>query len=413
MTKSKLYSIMLSVLIAFGLWLYVVNNVSQELDQTFNNIQVDMEGETVLNERNLMVTRISSETVSLHISGARSDMNKINTGNITVKADLSKIYEPGEKIALNYNISFPGDVANNALTVESKNPGNLYVDVDYRRNKEIPVQIKWTGSRSEDYIYDTENAVLDYQTIQVIGPAAVADIIDHAEVEVDLSERSESISESFRYTLCDVNGEPVDAQQITTNLEEIRLDVPIRRIKVLDLVADITYGGGATTENTIVDIQPETIRVSGGDAVLAELGDTYTVCSLYLAELEKSTNELRYTISLPDGVTNQTGVNEVVVTVRFDGLVTKEFTIDNIQSINVPAGMQAEIINANLVVRVRGSAEEMAALTKEDISAVVDFSTAKEGTSTYKATIVFSDKFSNVGAMKTNSVSATVQLTEE
>lgn len=413
MKKSKLYSILLSILIAFGLWMYVVTNVSQEDDNTFYNIPVVMTGETVLAEKNLMITSVSSNTVSLNLSGSRSDLNKVDNSNIIVKADLSSIDEPGDNIYLDYKISYAADVPNNAFTVEQKNPLGIYVDVDYRRTKEVDVRVKWTGTRSEDYIYDTENMVLDYPAITVIGPAAVADQIDHAQIEVDLTNRSESFSESFRYTLCDVDGEPVDAQQITTNVEEVHLDVKIQQIKDLDLVANVIYGGGASEVNTTVEIQPQSIRVSGGEAVLEELGDALMVCTINLAELEKSTTEQKYTISLPEGVTNHTGVTEAVVTVKITGVSTREFTINNIQSINVPEGLEAEIINANLTVKVRGPSAEMMLLKPEDITAVVDFSAAEIGTATYKATITFAENFKNLGALKTHSVSAEVRALEE
>lgn len=412
MTKNKLYSIILSVAVAFGLWMYVVNNVSEQADWTFYNIPVVREGEAVLSERNLMVTDISATTVSLHLAGSRDDLNRIDSSNTSVKIDLSSIKEPGDHI-LNYTPSYPSDVKSNAFEVSGRNPDAIYVSVDYRRTYEIPVQIKWTGTRSGDYIYDTENYTLDYTTITITGPATVADMIHHAEIEVDLTGKVESISESFRYTLCDIEGNPVDAQQITTNVEEVRLNAQIQRIKEVRLVADVIYGGGATALNTTVSIEPEVIRVSGGEAVLAELGDTYTVCVINLAEIEKTAPDLRYTITLPEGVTNQTGVSEVVVTVRFAGLKTKEFTIDNFEIVNVPEGMEAEIINANLLIKVRGPEEEISALKENDITAVVDFTNAIEGTATYKANIVFSEKFPNVGALKTNSVSATVQAVEE
>lgn len=412
MTKNKLYSIILSFVVAFGLWLYVVNNVSEQADWTFYDIPVVREGEAVLSERNLMVTDISAQTVSLHLSGTREDLNKVDKSNTSVKIDLSNITEPGEKIALNYKPSYPSDLGANAFEVTDKSPAMIYVSVDYRRNIEIPVQVKWTGTRSEDYIYDTENYVLDYPAISITGPAAVADMIHHAEVEVDLTGKVESISESYRYTLCDIDGNPVDAQQITTNVEEVRLSAQIQRIKEVKLMADVVYGGGTTNLNTTVSIEPKVIRVSGGEAVLAELGEFYTVCTINLAEMEKNTSEQRYTITLPEGVTNQTGVTEAVVTVRIAGLKTREFTIENFEVANVPEGMKAEIINANLTIKVRGPEEEVMVMTERDITAVVDFSAAEVGTATYKANIVFSEKYPNVGALKTNSVSATVQASE-
>lgn len=401
-------SAILSLVIAFGLWLYVVNNVSMEDDITFNNIPVIREGETVLSEKNLMITDISTETVSLNLAGSRDDLNKVDSSNMSVKINLSNISEPGERIPLTYTPSYPATVTNNAFEVRSKNPSVVFVSVDYRRTYEIPVVVKWTGTRSENYLYDTENYTLDYTTVTITGPASVADTIDHAQVLIDLSNRTESFSESFRYTLCDVDGNPVNAKLITTSVEEVQLSVQIQQIKEIDLVADVIYGGGATAANTTITLNPEVIRVSGGAAVLEELGDTYTVCSINLADIEKSSNELKYTINLPEGITNQTGVSEVVVTVRFSGLKTKDFVVENIEMINVPEGMAAEIINANLTVRVRGPEAEISALKDSDISAVVDLSSAETGTATYKAVIKISEEFPNVGAMKTSSVSATV-----
>ena len=412
MAKNKIYSVILSVVVAFGLWLYVVTNVSQEDDVTFYNIPVVMEGESVLADQNLMITYRSAQTVSVNLSGKRNDLNKINNSNLTAKVNLSKIEEPGENIALPYILSYPDNVSANDYMEDSRSPAYIYVDVDTRRTKEVPVQLKWTGSRSEDYIYDTENAVLDYPAITVIGPAAVADLIHHAEIEINLTEQVKSISDSYRYTLCDVNGDPVDAEQISTNVEEIHLDLPIQRIRDVKLAVDVIYGGGANAQNTTVTIEPQSLRLSGGDAVLAEFGDVYTVATINMADIERSTEQL-YTLNLPEGVTNQTGVTEAMVIVKFTGLLTKEFTLENFQCINVPEGLDAEIINASLTIKVRGPANEIANLTAEDISAVVDFSNAEVGTATYKATIVFSEEFPNVGALKTNSVSATVQVSEE
>ncbi len=412
MKNNKLYSFGLSLLIAFGLWFYVVTNVSYESEETIYNIPVVIADEVVLNERNLMITGISSETISVRLSGSRSDLSKVNNQNVTAELKVSSIGEPDDRIELKPKISYPGDVPSNAFVEESISPAAIYVSVDIRRTKEVPVNIRWTGTRSSDYIYDTENALLDYPAITITGPAAVADQIDHAYVEVDLTQQTESLSESFRYTLCDVAGEPVDAKQITTSVEEVRVDLKVQRIKEIQLVADVIYGGGATELNTLVTVEPQVIRVSGSEAILAELGDTYTVCTLNLGELEKSQG-LKYPISIPEGVINQSGVAEASVTVRFSGLSTREFTVDKIQLINVPEGMEAEIINPSLTVKVRGPASEISLLTEKDIAVVVDMSAAEIGNSTYKATLTFGEDFPGVGALKTYSVPATVRALED
>ena len=408
MKHEKALSALLSLAVAFGLWWYVVHNVSMEDDITFNNIPVVREGESILNEENLMITDISTETVSMNLSGSREDLNKVDASNLSVKINLSNIKEPGERIPLQYTPSYPATVANTAFEVSQKNPSVVFVSVDYRRTVEIPVKVKWTGTRSEDYLYDTENYTLDYSTVTITGPATVVDEIKEAQLVIDLSKRTESFSESFRYTLCDAEGQPVDAKSVTTGVEEVQLTVQIQQIKEVDLVVDVVYGGGATPENTTITLSPEVIRVSGGKAVLEELGDSYSIGTIVLADIEKSSHTQTFPLNLPEGVTNQTGVSEVTVTVRFSGLRTKELVVQKIEMINVPEGMVAEIINTSLTVRFRGPEEEISLLTEQDISAVVDLSAAEAGTATYKAVIKISEEFPNVGAMKTSSVSATV-----
>lgn len=408
--KSKISSALLAVVIAFGLWIYVITTVSPNSTETYYNIPVVFEGESVLNnDRGLMLTSASGSTVSLELAGTRRDLSKVNSGNITVKVNLSKIYDPGQH-SLKLDVSFPGDISSNAFEILSQS--EFFVTVEERRKKDIPVEVVWTGTRSEDYLYDTENAVLDNTTVNIIGPASVADLIDHAVVEVDLTDRTESLSESFRYTLCDAEGDPVDAAEITTNLEQVQVDMKIQRLKTVQILVDVLYGGGATSANTTVTLSQEAIRVSGSDGALSEL-DSLTVGPIDLSGLDRST-EITYPITLPKGVTNQTGVSEVTVSVAFTGLTTREYTIENILAMNVPSGMEADIISASLTIKVRGTAADLSKLQAEDITATVDFTNAVLGTATYKTAIRFPEEFSGVGTiMGPYSVSATVTNKED
>lgn len=410
MKKTKLTSIALSLLIAFGLWLYVVTNVSQEADYTIYNVPVVMEGETVLTERNLMITSVSADDVDLTLSGNRSDLAKVSSGNTILKVDLTKIYEPGEKIALNYNPVFPSDVPTNALIIQNRHPANIYITVEARRTKEVPVEVVWIGSTPDGFMSDRENRVLDYSSVTVVGPASVADLIEKAVIEVDLSEQKESLSQDYRYTLCDTDGNPVDAELITTNVEDIHLDVKIHQVKEVKLSAEVIYGGGATEKNTTVEIEPAVIRLSGGSAVLEELGDSISLGKIDLRTIEKS-QEFTIPITLPEAVTNLSNITEAKVNVRFTGLLVKEFEVDTIEAVNVPEGLEVEIMEKKMTVALRGTAMDLSKILAEDIVVRADFSGAVAGTSTFKATIHFADELSAIGAIRSYSVTA--NLTEK
>ena len=407
MMKSKASSILLSLVIAFGLWLYVVTNVSQEAEYTIYNVPVVMEGEALLNEKNLMITSVSADDVDLTLSGSRSDLAKVNNSNMILKVNLGEIAEPQEKKALEYTPVYPGDVATNALTIENRHPARIYVTVEARRNKEVPVEVVWIGSTPDGFMSDRENRVLDYDKVNVVGPASVADLIEKAVIEVDLNDRKESVSQDYRYTLCDKNGNPVDAELITTNVENIHLDVKIQKVKEVKLVAEIVYGGGATEKNTTVTVEPAVIRLAGGGAVLEELGDTINLGRIDLSTIERS-QELTIPITLPEDVTNLSNITEAKVNIKFAGLLTKEFEVENIEAVNVPDGLEADIMEKKLTVVLRGTAMDLSKIMPEDIHIRADFTGAVVGTSTFKATVHLGEEFSAIGAIRSYSVTANV-----
>lgn len=407
MRKNKITAILLSLVIAFGLWLYVVTNVSQEAEYTIYNVPVVMEGEALLNEKNLMITSVSADDVDLTLSGSRSDLAKVNNSNMILKVNLGEISEPQEKKALEYTPVYPGDVPTNALTIESRHPARIYVTVEARRNKEVPVEVIWIGSTPEGFMSDRENRVLDYDKVTVMGPASVADLIEKAVIEVDLNERRESISQDYRYTLCDKNGNPVDAELITTNVENVHLDVKIQQVKEVKLLAEIVYGGGATEKNTKVTIEPATIRLAGGGAVLEELGDSIQLGRIDLSAVEKS-QKISLPITLPEGITNLSNITQADVDIQFSGLMVKSFEVENIEAVNVPEELEAEIIEKKLTIILRGPAADLMKITEADIVIRADLTGAVVGTSTFKATVHFGEEFSMIGAVRSYSVTANV-----
>ena len=407
--KRKIGSVVLSIACAFALWLYVITAVSPGSTDTYYNIPIVWEGESVLNERGLMVTAVSSNTVNLRLSGNRSDLSKVNSGNITIKADLSKIYEPGTQIPLTYTSpTFPGDVASNAFVIESKEPDSIYITVVKRVTKSVPVEVVWVGTTAEGFMIDRENKTLDCPEVTVTGPESVVNTIAKATITVDLDGRRESISESYNYTLCDEQGEPVDAKLITTDVEQVRLDVTIRAVKDLRLTYTLNPGGGANAENTTVTLSAETIRVSGSEAALENLGDTLSIGSINLADITRDTT-LTFGVALPEGITNLTGVNEVTAEVTFHGLATKEMTVAQIEAVNVPEGLEVELITEKLTVTLRGPTEQISKVTPEDVTAIADFTGAEVGTSTFKTSLRLAEGFENLGTLKTESVSAKIQ----
>ena len=287
--------------------------------------------------------------------------------------------------------------------MQGRDPKRIRVVVAEKVTKEVPVQILYEGSVPEGYIKGTPE--LDFTQIKIFGPKEVVDQIHHAAIKVDLINRTQSISQSYRYELQNEAGDPLDVAQVTTNIEQVQLKLRISAIRKVDVAVDVVDGGGATKQTTSIKIDPAQITISGSEEVIKKL-DQITVGTINLAEIDATTTK-EFEILLPDGVTNESGVSKAKVTISFPELKKKTLDITNIQMLHVPEGMEADVLTQKLTVTVRGPKEQVDAITPADITAQVNLS-AVTGAEMIEPVITISNKFPNVGSVGRYSVSVMV-----
>ena len=249
---------------------------------------------------------------------------------------------------------------------------------------------------------DKENSILDFEHVTVSGPQAVIDQIAMAKIDVDLNGRMESLSQTYQYTLCDAKGEPVDAGMVVTDVEHVNLTLKIVRVKEVELTVSVLYGGGATVETAKVAVEPGVILVSGSDALLEGI----TRLELGTVNLQEMPEDevLIFPVKLPDGITNETGVTEAKVYVTFPELGVKELTVKDIQAINVPQGLEVQMITQQLELQLRGPKNLIDSVTAENVTVTVDFSQEQAGTASVKAQITVN--IDGVGAVGVYNITA-------
>lgn len=400
--KNKALAILLSAVVAFSLWFYVITVVSPESEKTYYNIPVVLQNKNILSERGLMI--VSEEpTVTLALKSDRTILNSLNENNINVIINVANIERPGIH-NMTYDIAYPGNIPDNAISVQSSSTDLITIQVENRLRKVIPVEIDYGETEVPDgYIADTKNAQFDAD-IEITGPESVISQIEKAVISVDLTGQTRTVVGQYQYTLCNAGGEPVDAKMVVTDTEKVSYLLKIEQLKDITLKLDVIYGGGATQENTSITMDNTQIQVSGSDGLLDGM-DSLTVGTINLSEM--LTDEvLTFPIILPEGVTNRTGVEQVSVDVKFQGLATKSFNIKDISAVNIPAGLRVDLITKALQVTVRGPADTVKDMTEADLSVTVDMTEAKAGTATMKADVVISEAFPGVGAVGTYQVSA-------
>lgn len=394
--KNKFLTLLLSVAIAFGLWLYVITVVSPESEGSYYDIPVVFDGVSQLDSRDLMITAGTDVQVDLRLLGNRTDLNKLDKSNITILADLSRITQPGEH-TVEYSIFYPSSAG--AIEVLNQDPQYITIQVSQRIRKEVPVRISYTGSLPLNFIADVQNAVLDHTTVTVSGPAEVVEKIESAAITVDLTDRMDNIVESCRHTLCDANGNPIeDVSSVTVNVSDIRLTVRVYQIKELPLVIEVVNGGGITSEMVTITPDRTSITVSGSRAALEGL-DQIVLGTINLGELTENTKQLLFDVVIPEGVTNESGVTQVVVGVQMPEMQTTAYRITDFVITGVPEGRHVQIKTQAIMVKIRGPVELLDQLTTDMIVATVDCSnqTLTDNSNQYLKVTVYISGMEGVG----------------
>ncbi|MBQ6852098.1 MAG: hypothetical protein IJO04_03620 [Oscillospiraceae bacterium] len=404
--KNKVFSVVLSVVVAFGLWLYVITVVSPGSENTYYNIPVVLQNENVLKDRGLMITS-ELPAVTLTLSGTRTDLNKLDENNINILVNAAAIEAAGNH-QLNYTVLYPGSVSSNAITRKWQSTNVITVKVENRITKNVEVVVDYMDTTVPvGFVADKENVIMDVKTIEVSGPESVVDKITQARIQVDLTNRNMSVVGRFAYQLCDAANKPVESELITTNVETVDLTVKIQRLKEIPLKLNAIYGGGVTDKNCSIVIEPQTIRVSGSEALLENLNELI-LDTVNLAELLEN-QTLSIPIVLPEGVQNETGVEEATVTITFKDLKAKKLNVTNIQAINVPEDMVADIYTQQLSVTVRGPSSLISRITAEDVTITVDFAGVQPGEGILRGVASFKSQYSSVGVVGIIEVTANLQ----
>ena len=403
MKRNKIISLLLSIVIALSLWVYVVTTVTPEDSQWIRNIPVTFANEDGLfSDRNLTLTQGRNATVDLKVYGKRQDLLKLSNSNITITADLADVLGPGEW-QLRYTVEMPETVSDNDISIEARSTYEVDVQVDLLSVKEIPVQAVFQGSVADGYVQDPIE--LEYDTLEISGPQDQVSQVDHAQVVLERTNLSKTVSDSLAYTLLDADGNEVQSDEIHCSVDKIGVMMTVSLVKELPLTVQFIDGGGATEEHVVSSIEPSTITVKGSAEDLEGMN------SLNIGNIDLSTvpTNTAYTgtfnIVLPDNLTNMTGEETADVTVELKNLKEKTLRVTNLELANTPSNLKAALGTVSLQIKVRGPSDVMDAVTASSIRAVADLSSIGTSTGQFSVPVdVYVDGFSGVGAMGSYSV---------
>lgn len=408
-TGQKLLYMLFALLTAIVLWLYVSITDMPDITRTVSGIKVETIGAETLTERNLVATKLSRETVSITFNGSREQIYELDNTNVKVVIDLSNITTSGQQGIRAYP-EYDQKLKTSSLSVVSISSDYIEVTVENVVPKNVVVRGVNESSVADGYI--ANRMTVAPETIDIVGPESVIKQVAYAQAVFSETNLTGSTSVDTPVVLMDTNDEPVSMENITLSSETVTLSMQVNMLKNIPLTVNFVYGAGTTADNNTVSykIEPASVELSGDTAVLQELESIVTT-TVDLNQFE-STTELTVPIMIPNDCENLTGTAEATITVEISNLETAKLSVKNISITNDDTSLSTEVITQSLDVTLRGTAEDLAKVTADNVRIVADLTDVKStiGTHAVPARINV-DGVSGVGAIGNNTV--TVRIAEK
>ncbi len=408
--KTKLPLLLLALVSAILVWLYDVIVVNPNDVSTFTQIPVTFENEDEMHTRDLMLTEGGNDTVTLRISGRRSELKKLSRNNIQVTVDLSQIEEAGRH-ELTYSVAYPVNVSTGDLSIDNRSPAYVTVAVDHYIRRAVEVRAVFEGEAptakdGEFLAINTDAMEITPAEVTVTGPAELVESIDCARIVINTADVTKTIQAEYDYVLLDAAGETVARDELVTDCEKLAVSIPVLKYKDVPLVLKTQPGGGATEENITYTLSTDAIRISGEPAVV----DRINQIELGTLDFATITGPITkaYPVTLPEDVNNDSGLTEVEVSARVSGLNVITMSIPDFSLINVPEGLHAEALDETAKLTLRGAPEAISSLAPEDVIVSVDLSSfTQAGTYIIPVSVQLPEGL-QVGAIGSNTLTVTL-----
>lgn len=210
-----------SVFFAFFVWLYVISSSEIQLEK---NIKVNY----ILPENMALVNNVTRK-VKFTIKGPQAFVRTLLERNGILNVDLNDHFLDGE-----YEYSFPvqslGIIFPLGVDIVSIEPERLEVQIDYNKEKIVPIQFRQQGSVSADH--KIVSTTIIPETITVSGPEVLINQVEFVETApIDVS--SLKGEGSLKVSLINKD------MRVKFPMNQVRFDYNIRPTRANLLIRDV------------------------------------------------------------------------------------------------------------------------------------------------------------------------------
>lgn len=377
---------LLAVVIAFALWLVVVNIDDPIVSNTYSGIPVEvLHGESLSEQGKVYEVLGNTDSVTVVVTAKRSVLDTISKENIKATADLKDLTLM-DTVAI---LVTTNKNSNQIESIRSETPA-LQLAIEALATKHFAIGVAVTGEPAEGYV--TGDVTPNLNTVMVSGPQSVVDSIGYAEINVNVAGRSSDMTTSSQIVLYDQDGKEIEHPGLNLSVSNVSVSATILATKAVEI--NYAYQGepmDGYMVNGGVSADRSAVYIAGSVEDLAKVSSIDVPASVI--DIEDATTSVIKKINLKDYLPGSIVFAEkeysgyVTATVTIEQTETKvyEVPIGNITAINVPDGLEAEIYltrtavndeedqkDVKVLVNTEGLAESYESAEASSIIGIVD-----------------------------------------
>ena len=360
-----------SFIIAIVLWSFVMIEVKPEETRESRNIKVTFTNEHTLERQSLVVMEPEEVTVTVKVTGKRSDMVDYSPEFIKASLDLSGYTEGQRKVPIKVELE-----GLNNIKISSYEPKEVLFNFDKLIAKEKTVTIKTIGELEPGYIVgelETKS-----QTVLLKGPRSWVNEIAEVVATVNLANRKEEGKVFAPIKLLDDQGD--DVMGVGMEPSSIDIRVPILRTVKLPIELQIENQLPENYEITEVTINPSNIEIKGSKDILNIT--TLQTKPVDINSLIEDT-EMEVELNLPKGVELVNPNEKIIVSLKIEESMIKTFSFKldelKIENLSSNLSISEEDYLKFIEIKLKGNREIIEQLAKEDLEFFIDLERAVVG----------------------------------
>ena len=365
-----------SLLLAFVLWFLVAQIYDPKDTVTFNNIQVRLINTELLDEEGKVYEVLdNSNLVRVTVTGPQSIVkSELRRSDIVAEADMSKLTDINT-IAITY---YCENISNDSVEIKG-NHDSVRLNVEDKTSKWIKLESNTIGNVASGYMIGSVS--LDQTNIEVTGPKSAILQVDHAGVDINVTDSTSSLSANVDIKLYDADDNELTLESVKKNVDSAHMTVEVLATK--EVPVEIEYMGVpedgymATGE---VESSVPTVRIAGTASTLAGIS-AITVPEDRM-NITGQTDNLVDIINLKEYLPSNVRLadksfdGKITATVYIEPIVSKDLTVaaENISVTGVPDGMEAEITSTaeEYNITVSGLSRDVSILRDSSVTGILN-----------------------------------------